>query len=111
MDSLAIVGVEEHVWRPTCCGGKYVTVIVDLKPVRDSTGSSRLNSPGIALDSCRQRVQQQTPRHRQPVRRPALRKRRALHADEQLLKEKQQKRLDAVVATRGTLNLTVTWAS
>jgi transposase len=41
-DGVAVIGVDEHVWRHTRCGDKYVTVIIDLTPVRDKTGPARL---------------------------------------------------------------------
>ncbi|HTY33735.1 ISL3 family transposase [Mycobacterium sp.] len=41
-DSVAVIGVDEHVWRHTRRGDKYVTVIIDLTPVRDKTGPARL---------------------------------------------------------------------
>ena len=41
-DAVAVIGVDEHVWRHTRRGDKYVTVIVDLTPVRDKTGPARL---------------------------------------------------------------------
>jgi transposase len=41
-DGVRIVGVDEHVWRHTRRGEKYVTVIIDLTPIRDGTGPSRL---------------------------------------------------------------------
>ncbi|MBK8437856.1 MAG: ISL3 family transposase [Austwickia sp.] len=41
-DGVAVIGVDEHVWRHTHRGDKYVTVIIDLTPVRDGTGPSRL---------------------------------------------------------------------
>ena len=41
-DGVAVVGVDEHVWRHTRRGEKYVTVIIDLTPVRDGTGASQL---------------------------------------------------------------------
>jgi transposase len=41
-DDVAVVGVDEHVWRHTRRGDKYVTVIIDLTPVRDGTGPARL---------------------------------------------------------------------
>ena len=41
-DGVAVIGVDEHVWRHTRRGDKYVTVIIDLTPVRDKTGPSRL---------------------------------------------------------------------
>ena len=41
-DGVKIIGVDEHVWRHTRRGDKYVTVIIDLTPVRDKTGPSRL---------------------------------------------------------------------
>ena len=37
-----MIGVDEHVWRHTRRGDKYVTVIIDLTPVRDGTGPARL---------------------------------------------------------------------
>lgn len=36
------IGVDEHVWHHTRRGDKYVTVLVDLTPVRASTGPARL---------------------------------------------------------------------
>lgn len=36
------VGVDEHVWRHTRRGDKFVTVIIDLTPVQDRTGPARL---------------------------------------------------------------------
>ena len=41
-DGVAVIGVDEHVWRHTRFGDKYVTVIIDLTPVRDGTGPARL---------------------------------------------------------------------
>ena len=41
-----VLGVDEHVRRHTKRGDKYVTVIIDLTPVRDGTGPARL--PGVA---------------------------------------------------------------
>ena len=41
-DGVSVVGVDEHVWRHTRKGDKYVTVIIDLTPVRDNTGPARL---------------------------------------------------------------------
>lgn len=41
-DGVKVLGVDEHVWRHTRAGDKYVTVIVDLTAVRDGTGSARL---------------------------------------------------------------------
>lgn len=35
---VAVIGVDEHVWRHTRHGDKYVTMIIDLTPVRDRTG-------------------------------------------------------------------------
>jgi transposase len=37
-----LIGVDEHVWRHTRRGDKYVTVVIDLTPVRDGTGPARL---------------------------------------------------------------------
>lgn len=41
-EGVAVIGVDEHVWRHTRRGDKYVTVIIDLTPVRDKTGPARL---------------------------------------------------------------------
>ena len=41
-DGVEVIGVDEHVWRHTKGGDKYVTVIIDLTPARDGTGASRL---------------------------------------------------------------------
>lgn len=37
-----VLGVDEHVWRHTRTGDRYVTVIVDLTPVKAGTGIARL---------------------------------------------------------------------
>ena len=39
---VAVIGVDEHVWRHTRKGDKYVTVIIDLTKIRDGTGPARL---------------------------------------------------------------------
>ena len=41
-DGVTVLGVDEHVWRHTRKGDKYVTVIIDLTPVRAATGPARL---------------------------------------------------------------------
>ena len=41
-EGVKVVGVDEHVWRHTRRGDTYVTVIIDLTPIRDGTGPSRL---------------------------------------------------------------------
>ncbi|WP_298041115.1 ISL3 family transposase [uncultured Microbacterium sp.] len=41
-DGVTTIGVDEHVWRHTRKGDKYVTVIIDLTPNRDKTGPARL---------------------------------------------------------------------
>jgi len=41
-DGVRVVGVDEHVWRHTRRGDKYVTVIIDLTAIRDGTGPARL---------------------------------------------------------------------
>lgn len=37
-----VIGVDKHVWRHTRRGDKYVTVTIDLTPVRGGTGPARL---------------------------------------------------------------------
>lgn len=41
-DGVTAIGVDEHVWRHTRRGDKYVTVIIDLTPLRAGTGPARL---------------------------------------------------------------------
>lgn len=41
-EGVTVVGVDEHVWRHTRRGDKYVTVIIDLTPITNGTGPSRL---------------------------------------------------------------------
>jgi transposase len=41
-DGVKGIGIDEHVWRHTRKGDKYVTVIIDLTAIRDGTGPSRL---------------------------------------------------------------------
>jgi len=42
LDGVRVLGVDEHAWRHTRKGDKYVTVIIDLTPIRDNTGPARL---------------------------------------------------------------------
>ena len=42
LDGVKVIGVDEHCWRHTRRGDNYVTVIIDLTPVRDGTGPARL---------------------------------------------------------------------
>jgi len=37
-----VIGVDEHVWRHTHRGDKFVTVIIDLTPIRGGSGPARL---------------------------------------------------------------------
>jgi transposase len=41
-DDVRVIGVDEHVWRHSRIGDRYVTVIIDLTPVRDGRGPARL---------------------------------------------------------------------
>ena len=41
-DGVTAIGVDEHVWRHTRRGDKYVTVVIDLTAVRAGTGPARL---------------------------------------------------------------------
>ena len=42
LNGVKVIGVDEHVWRHIRRGDKYVTVIIDLTPVRAGTGPARL---------------------------------------------------------------------
>jgi len=41
-DGVTAIGVDEHVWRHTRKGDKYVTVIIDLTAIRSGIGPARL---------------------------------------------------------------------
>lgn len=41
-EGVKVIGVDEHAWRHTRRGDKYVTVIIDLTAVRAGTGPARL---------------------------------------------------------------------
>lgn len=41
-EGVSVLGVDEHVWRHTRKGDKYVTVIIDLTPIREGSGPARL---------------------------------------------------------------------
>ncbi len=41
-DGVTAIGVDEHVWRHTRRGDKFVTVIIDLTAIRAGTGPARL---------------------------------------------------------------------
>ena len=45
-DGVRVIGVDEHCWRHTRRGDKYVTVIIDLTPIRDGPGPARLRRSG-----------------------------------------------------------------
>ena len=42
LHGVQVIGVDEHCWRHTRRGDKFVTVIIDLTPIRDGTGPARL---------------------------------------------------------------------
>jgi len=42
LDGVRVLGVDEHCWRHTATGDKYVTVLIDLTAAIDGTGPSRL---------------------------------------------------------------------
>lgn len=42
LEGVTTVGVDEHTWRHTRVGDRYVTVVIDLTPTREQTGPSRL---------------------------------------------------------------------
>ncbi|MBB6121086.1 transposase [Nocardiopsis algeriensis] len=54
-DGVKAIGVDEHVWRHTRRGDKYVTVIIDLTGIREGTGPARLLDMSRAAPSKRSR--------------------------------------------------------
>lgn len=45
-ETVKVIGVDEHVWRHTRGGDKYVTVIIDLTPVAEGSGPARCAGHG-----------------------------------------------------------------
>jgi transposase len=41
-EGVRVIGVDEHVWRHSRRGDRFVTVIIDLTPTREQTGPARL---------------------------------------------------------------------
>jgi len=102
-----VIGVDEHVWRHTRRGdNKFVTVIIDLTPVRCGSGRARL--AGDALDRCRQRIQD-THGHRGRTNDPLYRARRTLHTGADLLTTKQKDRLTALFTADEHVQVEATW--
>ncbi len=63
LEGVSVLGVDEHCWRHTRYGGRFVTVIIDLTPVRDRTGPARLLDmvPGRSKQVFTTWLQQQNP--------------------------------------------------
>jgi hypothetical protein len=59
LDGARVVGVDEHVWRHTRRGDKYVTVIIDLTRVRAGAGPAAGHGRG-ALEEGVQDVARRT---------------------------------------------------
>ncbi|MGP5036845.1 ISL3 family transposase, partial [Brachybacterium alimentarium] len=74
LNGVRVLGVDEHVWSRTSGRSKYVTVIIDLTPVRDGTGSSRLLDmvPGRSKKVFKTRVDQQEQSFRDGIQTVAM---------------------------------------
>lgn len=115
-DGVQVAGVDEHVWRHTRRGDKYVTVMIDLTGIRDGTGLARL------LDMVEGRSKQAfktwlaerpaacaTCGHRGSKSDPLCAARRTLHTGADLLTHKQNDRLAALFADNAHLDVEATW--
>ena len=73
-DGVRVIGVDEHVWSHTSGGSKYVTVIIDLTPIRDGTGPSRLLDmvPGRSKKVFKTWLQEQKPVFRDRIETVAM---------------------------------------
>ncbi|MDM4764408.1 ISL3 family transposase, partial [Galbitalea sp. SE-J8] len=69
LDAVTVIGVDEHVWRHTRHGDRFVTVVIDLTPVRDGTGPSRLLDmvPGRSKPVFSAWLRQQSPAFRDGI--------------------------------------------
>ncbi|ROR53167.1 transposase [Luteococcus japonicus] len=70
LTGVTVIGVDEHVWRHTRRGDKYVTVVIDLTPVSTGTGPSRLLAmvEGRSKDAFKTWLSQQPEAWRDQVR-------------------------------------------
>jgi hypothetical protein len=68
-DGVQVLGLDEHAWRHTRRGDKFVTVIIDLTPVRDGTGPSRLldMAEGRSKQAFKTWLEAQTPAFRNRI--------------------------------------------
>ncbi len=126
-DGVTVIGVDEHVWRHTRHGDKYVTVIIEVVAMDGFTGFKTAATEelpeavavmdpfhvvrlgGEALDKCRRRIQQATLGHRGRKGDPLYGARRTLSTGAGLLTPKQQTRLDAVFANDAHVEVEATW--
>lgn len=69
-DGVRVIGIDEHVWRHTRGEDRYVTVIIDLTPIHDKTGTARLLDmvPGRSKQSFKQWLASQPDRWRQGIK-------------------------------------------
>ncbi|GAA1352889.1 ISL3 family transposase [Falsarthrobacter nasiphocae] len=69
LDGVQVIGVDEHVWSHTGTGSKYVTVIIDLTPIRAGTGTSRLLDmvPGRSKQVFKTWLAERTPEFRNGI--------------------------------------------
>ena len=74
LHGVRVIGVDEHVWSHTSGGSKYVTVIIDLTPIRDGTGPSRLLDmvPGRSKKVFKTWLQEQKPVFRDRIETVAM---------------------------------------
>ena len=115
LDGVGVLGVDEHCWRHARRGDKFVTVIIDLTPVRGGTGPARLldmvegRSKAVFthwLDqqsaAFRDGTEQDTCGHRGRAGDPLYGIRRVLRTGADLLTDKQRARLTSVFANEHT---------
>jgi transposase len=69
LDGVRVVGVDEHKWRRAWPGEQFVTVIIDLTPVRDGRGPARLigMAPGRSKRAFKDWLQARPPAFRDGV--------------------------------------------
>jgi len=69
LHGVRVLGVDEHAWRHSRRGDTFVTVIIDLTPVRDGTGPARLLDmvPGRSKQVLKAWLDSQTPTFREGI--------------------------------------------
>lgn len=124
LEDVPVISVDEHVWSHAGHGSKYVTVIIDLTPIRTSTSPVRLLDmvPGCSKQVFKTWLGKRLIRAANECSRPRsgiggcsgdplYGIRRILHTGAELLTSRQTARLETVFACEAHVEVEVTWGA